>query len=134
MAARLSLYNPYTGYTYACSEHAKERMYERFSKNGKEVNIEKEFKTFHHFITRPVVDDEVIANLNVGEEAVIKNCSDKKVYVVTIADNGEKGLDVLLKTVLLDNGIKQYTPRKGQTLYRVYKDGTLHKWRHLDKK
>ena len=132
--ARLSLYNPYTGYTYACSEHAKKRMLERFSRNGnKEVDIVKEFKTFHHFITRPVVDENIIANLNINEEVVIKNCSDKKVYVVTIADNGEKGLDVLLKTVLLDRGEKQYKPRKGQTLYRVYKDGTLHKWRHLDK-
>ena len=75
------------------------------------------------------MDNNIIANLNIGEEAVVKNCKDNKVYVVTLVDNGDKGMDLLLKTVYKDGReTGQFMPRKGQTLYRVYKDNTLHRF------
>lgn len=114
-------YNPYTGYTYKFSEHARLRVWERF----KTLDIEREFRLFHTLMVKPQVD-ELIANLNIGEEFIIKNCFNNKVYVVVLTPE----LIIQCQTVFKDSMYKQFMPKEGQTLYRLYKDETIHKWVH----
>jgi hypothetical protein len=112
-------YNPYTGYSYRLSEHAKLRIWERF----RTLDIEHEFKLFHYLMVKPQVDD-LVANLNIGEELIIKNCYNNKVYVVVLTTD----LVIECKTVYRDNYYRQFVPNNGQPLYRLYKDETIHKW------
>ena len=113
-------YNTYTGYSYSISEHAKLRIWERF----KTMDIDREFYLYHRLLTNPVIDDTVIANMNIGDEAIIKNCRNNKVYVFVLSTN----LTVELKTVYRDNYRKQFMPYIGQTMFRLYKDGTVHRY------
>lgn len=114
-------YNTYTGYGYSISEHAKLRMWERF----KTMDIDREFYLYHKLLTNPVIDDIVIANMNVGDEAIIKNCFNNKVYIVVLNSD----LTIHLKTVYRDNWYHQFIPKEGQIMYRLYKDGTLHRYK-----
>lgn len=113
-------YSTYTGYGYSISEHAKLRIWERFET----MNIDKEFYLYHRLLTMPVVDDTVIANMDIGDEAIIKNCRNNKVYVFVLSDK----LSLQLKTVYKDSCYKQFMPYIGQTMFRLYKDGTLHRF------
>lgn len=114
-------YNPYTGYGYSFSEHAKLRIWERF----RTLDIAREFKLFHRLLTQPEIDD-VIANMHIHETLVLKNCWNNKVYVVMLTED----LNVQCQTVYRDNKYRQFMPEYGQTLYRLYKDGSIHKWVH----
>lgn len=113
-------YNTYTGYGYSITEHAKLRIWERF----KTMDIDREFYLYHRLLTNPVIDDTVIANMNVGDEAIIKNCFNNKVYVFVLSTN----LTIELKTVYRDSYYKQFMPYVGQTMFRLYKDGTVHRY------
>lgn len=113
-------YSKHTGYSYKLSEHAKLRIWERF----RTLDIDREFYLFCRLMTSSIVDDNIVCNMEVGKEVNIKNCWNNKVYVVVLTEN----LDVLLKTVYRDNIYRQFVPNDGEPLYRVYKDGTLHKW------
>ena len=113
-------YNTYTGYSYSITEHAKLRIWERF----KTMDIDREFYLYHRLLTNPVIDDIVIANMNVGDEAIIKNCRNNKVYVFVLSTN----LTVELKTVYRDSYHRQFMPYVGQTMFRLYKDGTVHRY------
>ena len=114
-------YSTYTGYGYSISEHAKLRIWERFET----MDIDKEFYLYHRLLTMPVVDDTVIANMDIGDEAIIKNCFNNKVYVVVLTTD----LTIQLKTVYRDSYHRQFMPYDGQILYRLYKDGTVHRYR-----
>jgi hypothetical protein len=113
-------YSKYTGYSYKLSEHAKMRIWERF----RTLDIEREFYLFRKFMMTPIVDDNIVCNMEVGKEVAIKNCYNNKVYIIVLTDN----LNVLLKTVYRDSYYRQFVPNDDSVLYRVYKDGTLHKW------
>lgn len=113
-------YNTYTGYSYSITEHAKLRIWERF----KTMDIDREFYLYHRLLTNPVIDDIVIANMNVGDEAIIKNCRNNKVYVFVLSTN----LTIELKTVYRDSYHRQFMPYVGQTMFRLYKDGTVHRY------
>ena len=113
-------YNTYTGYGYSISEHAKLRIWERF----KTMDIDREFYLYHKLLTNPVIDDTIIANMNVGDEAIIKNCRNNKVYVFVLSTN----LTIELKTVYRDSYYRQFMPYAGQTMFRLYKDGTVHRY------
>lgn len=121
MPKKCLYYNPYTGYTYRFSEHAKLRVWERF----KTLDIEREFRLFHTLMVKPQID-EILANLNVGEEFIIKNCFNNKVYVVVLTTD----CVIQCQTVFRDDMHRQFMPKEGQTLYRLYKDETIHKWVH----
>ena len=88
------------------------------------MDIDREFYLYHRLLTNPVIDDTVIANMNIGDEAIIKNCRNNKVYVFVLSTN----LTVELKTVYRDNYRKQFMPYIGQTMFRLYKDGTVHRY------
>ena len=113
-------YSTYTGYGYSISEHAKLRIWERFET----MDIDKEFYLYHRLLTMPVVDDTVIANMDIGDEAIVKNCRNNKVYVFVLSDK----LSLQLKTVYKDSYYKQFMPYDGQVMFRLYKDGTLHRF------
>lgn len=113
-------YNPYTGYGYKFSEHARLRIWERF----KTLDIEREFKIFHNFMVSETVDS-ILQDLEIETEIAIKNCSTNKVYIIVLTDN----LDILLKTVYRDSYDWRFRPNDGSTMYKVYKDGTLKKWK-----
>ena len=113
-------YDKDTGYGYSLSEHAKLRIWERFET----LDIDREFYLYHKLLTMPIIDDTVIANMNVGDEAIIKNCLNNKVYVFVLSDK----LSLQLKTVYRDSFKKQFMPYIGQTMFRLYKDGTLHRF------
>ena len=114
-------YSKSTGYAYKLSEHAKQRVWERF----KTLDFDKEFYLFCRLMTSEVVDDNIICNMEVGREVAIKNCRNNKVYIIVLTEQ----LEILLKTVYRDNYYRQFVPNDRSTLYRVYKDGTLHKWK-----
>lgn len=114
-------YNTYTGYGYSISEHAKLRINERF----KTTDMSREFYLYHKLLTNSLIDDNVIANMNVGNEAIIKNCWNNKVYVIVLTTD----LVIQLKTVYRDNCYNQFRPHDGQVMYRLYKDGTLHRYK-----
>ena len=84
-------YDKETGYGYSLSEHAKLRIWERFET----LDIDREFYLYHKLLTMPVIDDTVIANMDIGDEAIIKNCQNNKVYVFVLSDR----LSLQLKTV-----------------------------------
>ena len=113
-------YSTFTGYSYKFSKHAKNRIWERF----RTLDFDREFYLFRKLMTSSVVDDNIICNLKVGKETAIKNCWNNKVYIVILTEN----LTILLKTVYRDSHYRQFVPNDGEPLYRVYKDGTLHKW------
>ena len=113
-------YSKFTGYSYKLSEHAKKRIWERFET----LDFNREFYLFCRLMTSSVVDDNVICNLEIGKETAVKNCKNNKVYIVVLTEN----LEILLKTVYRDNHYRQFVPNDGSILYRVYKDGTLHRW------
>lgn len=114
-------YNTYTGYGYSISEHAKLRICERF----KTMDIDREFSLYYKLLINDTIDRIVVANMDIGDEAVIKNCWNNKVYVIVLTDN----LTIQLKTVYRDNYHRQFMPNDGQVLYRLYKDGTVHRYR-----
>ena len=118
-------YDKDTGYGYSLSEHAKLRIWERFET----LDIDREFYLYHKLLTMPIIDDTVIANMNVGDEAIIKNCLNNKVYIFVLSDR----LSLQLKTVYRDSFKKQFMPYIGQTMFRLYKDGTLHRFIRHDK-
>lgn len=113
-------YDKDTGYGYSLSEHAKLRIWERFET----LDIDREFYLYHKLLTMPVIDDTVIANMDIGDEAIIKNCLNNKVYIFVLSDR----LSLQLKTVYRDSFKKQFMPYIGQTMFRLYKDGTLHRF------
>lgn len=119
MSKLLHYYNPYTGYGYRLTEHSKLRIWERFET----LDIEREFKLFHALMCNELIDDKV-ANMNVGDELIIKNCFNNKVYIVVLSTD----LVLELKTVYRDNYRKQFVPRCGECMYRLYKDNTLHRY------
>ena len=113
-------YNTYTGYSYKLSEHAKLRICERF----RTLDIDREFRLFRILMASEVIDDNIIQNLEVGQEVAIKNCTNNKVYVVVLTEH----FDILLKTVYRDTYYNRFVPNDGSTLYKVYRDGTLRSW------
>lgn len=113
-------YDTYTGYGYSITEHAKLRIWERF----RTMDIDREFYLYHRLLTNPVIDDTVIANMDIDDKAIIKNCFNNKVYVFVLSDK----LSLQLKTVYKDSYHKQFMPYIGQTMFRLYKDGTLHRF------
>ena len=119
MAKFFRYYNPYTGYYYGMTEHAKLRIWERF----RTLDIDREFKCYHWLMVQKAVDDEIIANMEVGDEAIIKYCPSNKVYVIVLSED----LTVTLKTVFKDSYFSEFT-QTGKTIYKVYRDGSVHKW------
>lgn len=121
---KMKQYSRLTGYTYAFSEHAKLRIWERFET----LDNDREFNLFYRLMTSSVVDDNIICNLEIGQEAVIKNCCNNKVYVVVLTDN----FTILLKTVYRDARYRRFVPyddNNDSNIYRVYRDGTLRIWK-----
>lgn len=114
-------YNTYTGYGYSITEHAKLRIWERFHT----MDIDREFSLYYKLLINDTIDRTVIANMNIGDEAIIKNCWNNKVYVVVLTTE----LNIQLKTVYRDSYHKQFMPYAGQTMFRLYKDGTVHRYK-----
>lgn len=113
-------YNTYTGYGYSITEHAKLRILERF----KTMDIDREFSLYYKLLINDTIDRIVVANMNIGDEAIIKNCFNNKVYVVVLTTD----LTIQLKTVYRDSYYRQFMPYAGQTMFRLYKDGTVHRY------
>ena len=70
------------------------------------------------------IDRIVVANMDIGDKAIIKNCFNNKVYVVVLTTD----LTIQLKTVYRDSYYRQFMPYAGQTMFRLYKDGTVHRY------
>ena len=113
-------YNTYTGYGYSITEHAKLRIWERF----KTMDIDREFSLYYKLLINDTIDRIVVANMDIGDEAIIKNCFNNKVYVVVLTTD----LTIQLKTVYRDSYYRQFMPYAGQTMFRLYKDGTVHRY------
>ena len=113
-------YNTYTGYGYSITEHAKLRIWERF----KTMDIDREFSLYYKLLINDAIDRIVVANMDIGDEAIIKNCFNNKVYVVVLTTD----LTIQLKTVYRDSYYRQFMPYAGQTMFRLYKDGTVHRY------
>lgn len=119
---KYSYYNPYTGYGYVLSEHAKLRIWERF----RTLDIEKEFKQWHYLMVQDNVDD-LVAEMNDKDHIIIEDITARKVYVVVLDD-----CNVILKTVY-KNTKRFFLPNEETNWckYQIMKDGTIRKWRNL---
>lgn len=115
---KMKQYSKWTGYTYAFTEHAKLRIWERFET----LDNDREFNLFYKLMTSSVVDDNIICNLEVNKEVAIKNTCNNKVYIIVLTEN----LTVLLKTVYRDSlsGRNKFGS-KNTPMYRVFRNGTF---------
>lgn len=114
---KMKQYSKLTGYTYAFTEHARFRIWERFET----LDNDREFSLFYKLMTSSVVDDNIICNLEVNKEVAIKNCCNNKVYIVVLTDD----LTILLKTVYRDSRNRRFIPNDGSSIYKIYRDGTF---------